>query len=1232
MVPIASAGTVDDPSRSRAEVDTSLVKPPEPTIDPRLKALCSILDGQKGRYKELRKVSNFGEYVKAKGDRADEELLTEPILGRIIQDVLGFPEDAYFPQLGKSGSKPDFTPIDLIAHRFVLDAKATDSPLGTVEEQQIRRYIDQRSLDFGILFNLRELRVYRRNTTGRDTARSFSFLPLWQYARGEAFEPPELPVFIDFCETFGYRSMGTAEKIAHVRAQEPWRLRLTAGDSVEVDIEFLVRRLHDLSTELAGDADAEADELKRQTALNPDRQHKLIEELRVLALDLSPGADTDDMPDSIDGWRDDGGLAGRVWRQYLLRVAYLALVRIMLYRSWEDSGFVDDVLSDGGFGDTYDRLKHGLGDVLDEAFTRGAKRYHWLYGPDNNYDWYRPRDEALIDVLYSLAPVPLGRLDADVLGALYQSYVEEIDRDRLGQFFTPRSVVKFMLDRAGFQGADGVFRLAGDERSPKRLLDFATGSGGFLVEAARRIIDEAGVDHGNRRDLDDALNGIVNGLVGVEISPFPYYLTEVNLLLQVSRVLGELAADGQRPPNFVLRVLHADTLAAKSTPEASLAVPAALRGDTGEIEPDDRYDLVPLDGQKQLSYRELKADGGFDFVVGNPPYVSEANNKPLFDRLRQIAAWKGILRGKTDYLYYFLWLAIEKLAPGGRLAVIVPAGWMNAGQADFLREKLAAELTLEELFLFGSYKLFAPEHGIAPTPTVESAILIATKGAPPKGHKLRVVALEDEKKAGDPSRDELLEGMLRRIASPRGGRKGGIFVHSVAQSDLNADQPWPVKHGAADVPTLVVRHLNKQLQRGEPFENLERSWKVFRGIETAADAYTSRIQKRLSATEQGQLARQGHMLGEPIYELPAGSESHVPWRDHPELLAKTPESTAILYAAVDGANYANLLRLTASSPPPPAVLDILETWRPLLESRAGFAEFPNRPWWETHRPRTLSDLVAPKVMSLYRTDRGRFALDESGDWQPSNKLTAAVGREKNAPVAYLCGILNSELLDLWYAVRGKTPRDVWRNYEPKRMNEIPYRRADGDPRADEIARLVRSIAANRTALLPHRGVSPELGRLVKDPWKIGPFTLSPSALIGEMAKKDTVTVRLDPELVLQLGESTLGRPERVDDAIVFRYKREETGRISGPPERLDLLEQLLDSGDGSDPRRMMLPRDVAAFEAATGRRRDDVQSLLDEGRELVEQVERLVCALYDVSDELTEAVIDHAVHRAAPKE
>src|SRR3954471_10624091 len=100
---------------------------------------------------------------------------------------------------------------------------------------------------------------------------------------------------------------------------------------------------------------------------------------------------------------------------------------------------------------------------------------------------------------------------------------------------------------------------------------------------------------------------------------------------------------------------------------------------------------------------------------------------------------------------------------------------MNAGDASWLRERLASRLRLDEMFLFGATRLFAPEHDDArdprraQAPTVESLILIATKAPVPARHHVRVVVLEDERAlaralSGKPvarhaERDRLLQTM-----------------------------------------------------------------------------------------------------------------------------------------------------------------------------------------------------------------------------------------------------------------------------------------------------------------------------------------------------------------------------------------------------------------------------------------------------------------------------------------
>jgi len=286
-----------------------------------------------------------------------------------------------------------------------------------------------------------------------------------------------------------------------------------------------------------------------------------------------------------------------------------------------------------------------------------------------------------------------------------------------------------------------------------------------------------------------------------------------------------------------------------------------------------------------------------------------------------------------------------------------------------------------------------------------------------------------------------------------------------------------------------VEHLDKKLSAASGVEALRDSWRVFQGIQTGADAFSARVARRLPESDRRELERLAVPDRAPILELPPGTESSEPWASFPDVLAHSPEPRAILYAAFDDEDYTNLVWLDGSVEPPEPVLRALEPWRGVLANRAEILRNPRRRWWETAWPRSRADMKSPKVCALYRTDRGRFALDEDGLWQPSIKATVIVGRDPtNAPVAYPCGVLNSELLDLWYAVRGKTPWHVRRNYEPKRMNEMPYRRPCGDPRAEDVANAVRAIAGNRRALLPYRATVENLSRIVKDRGVADPST------------------------------------------------------------------------------------------------------------------------------------------------
>jgi hypothetical protein len=199
------------------------------------------------------------------------------------------------------------------------------------------------------------------------------------------------------------------------------------------------------------------------------------------------------------------------------------------------------------------------------------------------------------------------------------------------------------------------------------------------------------------------------------------------------------------------------------------------------------------------------------------------------------------------------------------------------------------------------------------------------------------------------------------------------------------------------------------------------------------------------------------------------------------------------------------------------------------------------------------------------------------------------------------------------------------------MSRIPYRCPDGDPRAEHVADLVRTIAANRRALLPNRAVVRELGRIVKDPWKDGPVVIDRVALLAELPESELISVRLDPQLELTRGEPPLGHPHRGDEqTLVFQHGRVEKARVVGDRERIDFLVELLAGKTPDDLEAILLPRDLDAFARRVEERTELVAELLAEGRKLVEEVERLVCALYELPEDLTDEVVEHAVRRSRP--
>ncbi|MEI6150635.1 MAG: N-6 DNA methylase, partial [bacterium] len=107
----------------------------------------------------------------------------------------------------------------------------------------------------------------------------------------------------------------------------------------------------------------------------------------------------------------------------------------------------------------------------------------------------------------------LAKEEVFTLGHLYETMLREM-RDAAGEngeFYTPRAVVRFMVD-------------AVNPRLGEKILDPACGTGGFLVEAYTHLEKQCKTV-ADRRALQD------KSLCGGEAKPLPYLLCQMNLLL-----------------------------------------------------------------------------------------------------------------------------------------------------------------------------------------------------------------------------------------------------------------------------------------------------------------------------------------------------------------------------------------------------------------------------------------------------------------------------------------------------------------------------------------------------------------------------------------------------------------------------------------------------------------------------------------------------------------------------
>ena len=379
-----------------------------------------------------------------------------------------------------------------------------------------------------------------------------------------------------------------------------------------------------------------------------------------------------------------------IWKSegYAPGPAFFAFVKLMFVKLWADRNIRRNSATEHLFQDDVDevklpkdvvifsehwikqRNKEGAANPINEKFIQlrgeievdiGRRRKKRIFEKDEELGL---KPETILDVVQRLQHVDLFGIDEDLNGRLFETFLNATMRGReLGQFFTPRSVVKMMVLIADLH--------ATKERQD-RVIDGCCGSGGFLIETLTVMRNKVRNNLSlSMQEKDDLIKSVANSCIyGIDFGRDPP-------LARIARINMYLHGDGGS------RIYHAD----------------ALDKDTSII--------VGNDPEAVQNMQELEDELGktqFDVVLTNPPFSMTKEAKNPSDR-KILKRYELAKRNETSTeirpslrsSVMFMERYFGMLKPGGRLITVIDETLLSSDDFPYVRDYIRAHFLIKAI-------------------------------------------------------------------------------------------------------------------------------------------------------------------------------------------------------------------------------------------------------------------------------------------------------------------------------------------------------------------------------------------------------------------------------------------------------------------------------------------------------------------------------------------------------
>lgn len=317
---------------------------------------------------------------------------------------------------------------------------------------------------------------------------------------------------------------------------------------------------------------------------------------------------------------------------------------------------------------------------IKDLFKKTCEAYPKIFGESTNEEIGLSID-AIENILQLLDGYNIKDIPMDVKGKAYEIFLSSTFRGKgLGQFFTPRQVVNFMVEMVDFN-------------HETVLLDPACGTGGFLIKGFQKIKDKVAeipdsVLSNWRVTRQTLLDNIKERQIfGIDAEPRATKTAKMNMIMW---------GDGEN----------------------------VVRGN-GLSDCDINRNPYPFDS------------GSISLILANPPFGNEEKDSSV---QAKYSLYNNHKLKKTEYL--FIERAINLLAPGGELAIVIPDGVLVSSITKPVRQLITDNAQIKAV-------ISLPKHTFAPSGvvTICSSILYIKKYSAEYFRRLELCRNDEEKQA-----------------------------------------------------------------------------------------------------------------------------------------------------------------------------------------------------------------------------------------------------------------------------------------------------------------------------------------------------------------------------------------------------------------------------------------------------------------------------------------------------